>query len=283
MTLAPYLWILFTDLDGTLLDKETYEPGPARQALEKCRGAGIPVIFTSSKTKTEMEGYHQRFSVGPDCPFITENGGGVFFPAKGWEKPAGAEHQGRYWKVTLGAGHEAVLCVLKKALKDLGLTARLFSDMSLDEIVHMTGLPPAQAEQAVQREFDEPFWIADADASKLGLLEKKIEEKEMRLTRGGRCFHVHGASDKGTAVRYLQTCYRQARGPVRSAGIGDAANDLPLLRAVEAAYLVKGDDGNHDPDIPRDENILFLNGIGPAGFVQAVDDLLTHRIKSDIQ
>ena len=280
--MAPDLWILFTDLDGTLLDKETYEPGPARQALEKCRKSGIPVIFTSSKTKTEMELYHKKFSVDPDCPFITENGGGIFFPTKGWERPAGAEQKGNYWKVTLGAGHEAVIRVLKATLEDLELDARLFSDLSLDEVVHMTGLSPAQAEMARQREFDEPFWIDHADASKLRLLEKKVEQKDMRLTRGGRYFHLHGASDKGTAVTYLKTCYQQARGPIRSAGVGDAANDLPLLRSVEAAYLVKRNDGTHDPDIPRDENIRFLNGIGPSGFVQAVDDLLTHRIKSDV-
>ena len=98
----------------------------------------------------------------------------------------------------------------------------------------------------------------------------------MRLSRGGRCFHVHGASDKGRAAQYVRQRYEEAVGGVWAAAVGDAANDLPMFRVVERAYLVKRDDDSHDPDIPRGGNIRFLPGIGPFGFSQAVDDLLLY-------
>ena len=41
--------MIFTDLDGTLLDFESYQPGPAAAAVALCRQAGIPVIPATSK------------------------------------------------------------------------------------------------------------------------------------------------------------------------------------------------------------------------------------------
>lgn len=86
--------------------------------------------------------------------------------------------------------------------------------------------------------------------------------------------HVHGASDKGKAAQFLRECYEEAVGKVRAAAVGDAANDMPMFRVVDRAYLVKQADDSYDPDIPTDENIRLMSGVGPFGFSQAVDDLL---------
>jgi len=270
-------WILFTDLDGTLLDKETYEPGPSLRALERCRDADLPVVFCSSKTGAEIRLYHERYASHPGSPFIAENGGGVFFPLDFWSRPPGGEQKERFWKVTLGARHEEVLRVLVEAAGSAGASVRAFSGMSPEEISRRTRLSLEEARLAGRRDFDEPFWIdGNEDRETLAALGEAIEQAGMRLTRGGRCFHVHGASDKGRAVQYVRQRYEEAVGDVRAAAVGDAANDLPMFRAVDRAYLVKGDDNSHDPDIPRDGNIRFMQGVGPFGFSQAVDDLLLH-------
>lgn len=273
--MGDHRWILFTDLDGTLLDKETYEPGPSLGALGRCRDADLPVVFCSSKTGAEVRLYHERYASHPGSPFIAENGGGVFFPSEYWSKPPGGEQKERFWKVTLGARHEEVLGVLVEAAGGVGMSIRTFSGMPPEEISRRTGLSLEEARLAGQRDFDEPFWIdGDEDRETLAALGEAIEEGGMRLTRGGRCFHVHGASDKGRAVQYVRQRYEEAAGEVWAAAVGDAANDLPMFRVVDRAYLVKRDDNGHDPDIPRDGNIRFVSGVGPFGFSQAVDDLL---------
>ncbi|MBW2618114.1 MAG: HAD hydrolase family protein, partial [Deltaproteobacteria bacterium] len=43
-------WVVFTDLDGTLLDDQTYSYDEAAPALEKCRRLGAGVVLASSKT-----------------------------------------------------------------------------------------------------------------------------------------------------------------------------------------------------------------------------------------
>ncbi len=276
--MTDHRWILFTDLDGTLLDKETYDPGPSLAALEKCREAGIPVIFSSSKTGAEMRRIHDRYASHPAVPFIAENGGGVFLPLDHWEGPPGGERGERFWKVTLGARHEKVLGVLLGAAGRVGLRVRPLSEATPEEISRKTGLPRDEARRAGRRDFDEPFWIeGDPGRLEIAALEKQITEQGMRLTRGGRFFHVHGPSDKGKAARYLRERYEEeGLGKVLSAAVGDAANDLPMFRAADRAYLVKQAGGSYDPDIPREENLRFLAGAGPLGFCQAVDDLLEH-------
>jgi mannosyl-3-phosphoglycerate phosphatase family protein len=272
-------WILFADMDGTVLDPETYEPGPALEALEQCREAGVPVVLNSSKTRAEMAFFYERLPLLPGSPFVSENGGGVFLPSGYWERPAGAEASVGFWKIALGTPHRKLLPVLKKIVQRLRLDARLFSDLTPEEIAAMTGLPVEQAGLAREREFDEPFWVREGDLSCLDTLREELRKEGLRLSRGGRCLHVHGASDKGAAARYVAGLYREMMPvPVRSAGVGDAANDLPLLETVDRAYLVRRADGTLDPDIPPGRGIRPLPGSGPLGFRQAVEDLLGRAV-----
>jgi len=267
-------WALFADLDGTVLDKHSYEPGPALRALERCREAGVPVVFSSSKTRSEMLYYYNRFCTHETSPFISENGGGVFLPAAYWDQPPQAGREGDFWKVTLGAPYEKVKRILSEASREVGICLRSFSNMLPEEIASATGLSVDQAGLAMQREFDEPFWVDEKDFDKYEVLEQGIRQKGMQLTRGGRCFHIHGDSHKGKAVEYVKQLYLGLKPLLRFAAVGDAANDLPMFLAVERAYLVKGGEGNYDPDIPRKDHIRFLAGRGPSGFSQAVEDLL---------
>lgn len=273
-------WILFADLDGTFLDSETYEPGPSLKALAACGDEGIPVIFSSSKTGAEIEIYHRRYASRTGSPFIAENGGGVFLPADHWEKPPAGERKGRFWKVPLGARHEEVIRVLTEAASQAGVKIRTFSGMTPQEISLRTGLSLEEARLAGQRDFDEPFWVEEEDPGTLGALREAIESEGLRLTRGGRCFHVHGASDKGKAALYVRKQYEKKSGGVCTAAVGDAANDLPMFRAVDRAYLVKRADRTHDPDVPLEKNMQFVPGAGPAGFSQAVDDLV-ERVRAE--
>jgi HAD superfamily hydrolase (TIGR01484 family) len=69
--------IVFTDLDGTLLD-ESYSFAAAQPALRKTAELDIPLVLCSSKTRREIE--HYRKKLGNSHPFISENGGGIFIP-----------------------------------------------------------------------------------------------------------------------------------------------------------------------------------------------------------
>jgi hypothetical protein len=71
-------YVVFTDLDGTLLDHDTYGWEEALPALERCKRLLIPIVLVSSKTRAEMDQLRIKLSIS--APFISENGGGIFSP-----------------------------------------------------------------------------------------------------------------------------------------------------------------------------------------------------------
>lgn len=46
--------LLFTDLDGSLLDHHSYDWQPARAWLKRLKQLGVPVIPVTSKTRSEI-------------------------------------------------------------------------------------------------------------------------------------------------------------------------------------------------------------------------------------
>jgi len=66
-------WVIFSDLDGSFLNYDDYSSEEAKPALEKIRRREIPLILTTSKTRTEVE--FILGEMGLEEPFIIENGG----------------------------------------------------------------------------------------------------------------------------------------------------------------------------------------------------------------
>ena len=65
-------YIIFSDLDGTLLDHKTYTFDPALEALSIIKSRQIPLILSSSKTRAEIERIQSHLTLKD--PFIFENG-----------------------------------------------------------------------------------------------------------------------------------------------------------------------------------------------------------------
>ena len=100
--------LILTDLDGTLLDFETYRAGVARRGLSQLQACGIPVVFCSSKTREEQEWHRHELKVTD--PFIAENGAAIFVPC-GYFGPPGLEVSRRrgYEVMQLGRPREDIL------------------------------------------------------------------------------------------------------------------------------------------------------------------------------
>ena len=75
MTTRP---LIFTDIDGTLLDHFDYSFSDAIEVIEALNERHIPIIANTSKTFAEMEKLQQ--TIGFNSPFISENGAVVYIP-----------------------------------------------------------------------------------------------------------------------------------------------------------------------------------------------------------
>src|SRR5262245_19532019 len=70
--------LVITDLDGTLLDQQTYSYERCLPALDRLRARRIPVVMCSTKTSAEMLPLWRDLEL--DAPFICESGGAIYFP-----------------------------------------------------------------------------------------------------------------------------------------------------------------------------------------------------------
>ena len=261
--------VVFTDLDGSLLDHETYSYEKAHAALNLLRERRIPLVFTTSKTRPEVE--ILQAGMGIREPFIVENGAAVYFPDEyGGMRMHTGSHRPPYYVIQLGMPYPEIRKFIT-ALKP-HFNIRGFGDMSPDEVGRLTGLPPGQVSLAMQREFTEPF-ILDGE-SKIGDLEPLAERRGLKIVRGGRFYHLIGSEqDKGRAVQLAVSVFR-SRAPegLTTIGLGDAANDFPMLKCVDIPILIPHPDGTYeDVDLP---NLRKANRPGSRGWNEMVMELL---------
>lgn len=266
--------IVFSDLDGTLLDSRTYSYEPARPALAALAEAGIPLIFCTSKTRLETERW--RRALANVHPFIVENGGGIFVP-EGYFGPDVRydRHDGGYGVLEFGRPYPELRRALEEIRTATGLPLRGFGDMTVDEIAERCGFSRRDAELAAGRGYDEPFVGVEAD--QLSRVVREAGQRGFQVVSGGRFQHLVGGVDKGRAVRALRSLYETAFGPVRSVGLGDSANDEPMLRAVDLPILVRKPDGSHIGPVDL-AGLVIAPYAGPEGWRDAVLTLLRRGI-----
>ena len=272
--MTPY--IIFTDLDGTLLDHDTYDHSEANESLNYVRERGIPIIICSSKTRPEIE--HHRKVLRLKDPFIVENGAAVFVPKDTLDagNMAFAEIDD-YQVIELGTPYVKIKDFFTAIKEETSFRLLGFSEMSLDQAVELTGLNRDIAELAQQRDYSEPFLFLEDDA-KIPDLVHAAEKRGLRIVKGGRFYHLIGDSDKGKAVQIAKKLYQsEGRQPI-SIGLGDSPNDFPMLGNVDIPVLVKRKDGRYAP-WPITKEIVLAPDIGPRGWDRAVLDLLEHTFR----
>lgn len=228
--------LIFTDLDGTLLDRDTYSWEAARPALDRLRQQGVPWILVTSKTRAEVEFW--RRGLENEHPFIVENGGAAFVPLGYFPfAPLGGKRLGSYEVIEWGTPYEQLVADLEEASKTSRCGVRGFHEMTPEEVASLCSLPLEQAVLAKQREYDEPFVVLDPDRA--DALTAAIECRGCRSTRGGRFWHILGASDKALAVEVLSTLFEMVDSKVRTIGLGDGMNDASFLKVVKSPVLVR--------------------------------------------
>jgi len=262
--------LVFTDLDGTLQDHETYSYAEASEALELLRLCQIPLILCSSKTRAEIEPL--RAALKLRHPFICENGGALFIPTGYFTfRPEGARRLRNYEVVEFGADYAKLVETLRKISKQREIRVRGFSDMSPAELARDCGLSVREARLAKRREYDEPFRILDERPQSRPRLLGALRRRGLRCVRGGRYFHVTGATDKGLAVRTLKSLYEREWGAVRLMGLGDGLNDASLLREVDVPVIVRNPTAGFTGRLHRQVPAATLTrSAGPRGWNEAV-------------
>ncbi len=260
-------WLIFSDLDGTLLDHHDYSFEPARATLKALQEQAVPVILNTSKTFAEL--LDLRVAFNNQHPFIVENGAAIYIP-KGYFDECVEDG----WEIIeLGMQRERLLAWLNKECQDLKTHYLGFSEMSEAEVMAKTGLDHAGAKAAMQRAYSEPMeWLGD-DHSKSVFIER-AQNNGLQVLKGGRFLHLQGVCDKGAALARLLSIYcltHNKRYQVLAAG--DSHNDLAMLNLADRAVVVRSP--VHAPlECAESVHADITDAEGPSGWARSIQKII---------
>ncbi|WP_075878895.1 HAD-IIB family hydrolase [Vreelandella massiliensis] len=269
---SPPARLLFTDLDGSLLDHHSYDWSPAIPWLSRLKAQSVPVIPVTSKTRSEI--LPLRVALGLEsAPFIAENGAVVGLPSD-WCHARLDRQLGRDGLAiqTLGVDIGFIrqrLNVWRGRLADTpGMAFTTMSEMTLEALCTFTGLPELEARLARLREGSEPLVWEGSDAG-LDALRQGLDGDGLQLVRGGRFWHVTGHSHKGSAVQWLIERFASLRGVApQTLALGDGPNDVAMLEAVDQAVVIRGFHGFEVA--PQQAALYRTEATGPSGWAEGV-------------
>jgi len=234
--------------------------------LESLRQQRIPLIFCTSKTRSEVKAL--RRAMGNTHPFIVENGGAIVIPAGYFPEIATLGNQSRAYTLILGRPYDELVREMRRIAQELDVTIRGFHQMTDEEVARDTGLSPREAHMARQRETGEPFRFARASRSAIRAFLRRAQERGYTVQRGGRFWHFTGSCDKGLAMSVLIGFYRMAwQTRIFTIALGDSGNDLTMLRLVDRSILIPRVDGTFDQEVIKAmPGIARANKPGPQGW-----------------
>ncbi|KXI27729.1 HAD-IIB family hydrolase [Paraglaciecola hydrolytica] len=265
--------LIFTDLDGTLLDHDDYSFAAAQVMLNKLAQRKIPVIPNTSKTRAEV--FKLRQAMALQGPFIVENGAAVYMPTDFLpEQAADTQEIDGYWCKTFAPPRSQWIDLLDALQAQYGDLFRHFAAMSIEQVMAATGLNAADAQLAKQREFGEPLeWLGTA-TQKISFI-KTLQELGANPVEGGRFMHLKGDTDKGLAMQWLiEQCQQQL--PEHnwvSIALGDGQNDVSMLQMADYPVRIVSP-VNPLPVLNNNKPVITSTLSGPAGWAECLESLL---------
>lgn len=269
--------LIFTDLDGTLLDHHNYEFQPAVPILHLLEEAHIPVIPVTSKTRAEL--LSLRKALDNQHPFVVENGAAVFIPKTFFKnQPKGTEEVEDFWVQSFAPPRSYWLDLLERLSEQFPGAFNYFSKMGVEGIQKHTGLSKESAELANQREYSEPIlWTGDEETK--NQFRDVLLEAGIWIVEGGRFLHLSNGCDKGKALNWLKGLYqaRSEEKPVFTLALGDSHNDVTMLEASDQPIVIRSPT-RHPPHLRTDQSVIHSHLPGPEGWADTVSRFLGFRV-----
>ncbi|MDF1584207.1 MAG: HAD-IIB family hydrolase [Methyloprofundus sp.] len=257
-------WMIFTDLDNTLLDHHTYSFELALPALDKIRQLAIPLIINSSKTYAEIKDLRRQLL--NNWAFSVENGAAVFLPQSNL-----SGYDNTMEQIILGVPRDTILKVLHHLRTQKNFCFKGFADYSVAELIQETGLSQAQAEQAKQRLASEPIKWLDSQENFL-LFEQALKTQGLQLVQGGRFLHIMGHNDKGQAMAWIVNKFNSQQ-DLHTIALGDSQNDYNMLELADYSAVIRKLDGSHLQLNKSANQVIYTQHSAPLGWQEAIDKL----------
>lgn len=248
--LRPRQIIIFSDIDGTILEGSSFEK--SKPSLQEMAEKKVPLVFVTSKTAAEVEDLKKEMAdqgIEINHPYVVENGGGIFVPKNYFSfsleeiKPEGSEIrivEDGYWLTFGQADYEQLREELRAIATAAGAEIVGFGNWTDEELAKDSGLNLNQAHLAKIRQFDEPFKILIGQPEIANQMASRIRAAGYEYHQGGVYHHISTPQDKKRAVEALMAFYRKQFEQAYFVGLGDAPADESFVSICDTGKIVSG-------------------------------------------
>ena len=251
--------LIFTDLDGSLLDRDTFKFDKILQYIKDLISKGIFIIPNSSKTKNEIDSFNKELD--EDLPFIVENGAAIYnlnlinasFPEK----------------ISLSREISEILDIFNnKISKKYKSKCKFIKNLTSDKQLQIFGQSKEKVKLSMKREYSIPLLYDGSKAEKVDLI-KSVNNAGLSLHEGGRLINLCDKISKSQAMKHVVKIFKKiSKEKLITIGVGDNFNDLDMLKNSDIPCLVFND--KFTMEKINIDNCLVSKNPAPEGWEEVV-------------
>ena len=250
--------LIFTDLDGSLLHRETFKFDEIKDYLMELISKGILIIPNSSKTEKEILEFN--YELGSNLPYISENGAAI--------NGLDLFNSDLPKELILSREKDDILKIFKNIVPlNLQNKCKWLSEMDEKSQSLILGLKYQKLKSALDRKFTVPF-IFNGTKNEKKKLAKIIKNKGLYLQEGGRVIHLTDKVNKAKALQVFVRFFKKNNRNVKTIAVGDNYNDLDMLKTSDLPCLVFND--KFTLDEIHINNLIITNKPSPEGWADVI-------------
>ncbi len=257
-----YKILIFTDLDGSLLHRDTFKFDEIKDYLKQLISKGIFIIPNTSKTEKEILEFNNE--LGSSLPYISENGSAI--------NGLDLLNSNLPKELILSREKDSLIKIFRELVPvNLQNKCKWLSEMDRKKQSLIFGLENDKLKMALDRKYTIPF-LFEGNKSERNELSKIVKNKGLALQEGGRVINLTDKVNKAKALQVFVRFFKKNNKNVKTIAVGDNYNDLDMLKTSEFPCLVFNDKFTLD-EIPI-KNLITTNKPSPEGWADVIKKAL---------
>ena len=254
--------LIFTDLDGSILDRDTFKFDQIKQYMKKVLNSGILIIPNSSKTESEIVEFNQE--LGENLAYISENGSVI--------NGLNILNSNFPDKIILSREKEELIEIFKKNVpENLQNKCKFISNLNKKNQMGIFSLSDNKLKNALKRKYTAPFLLEGGKSERIELL-KILKKKSLTLQEGGRVINLCDNVNKVKSMKKILKIYKKIQSNIKVIAVGDNYNDLDMLKNCDLPCLVFNDQFKEDQI--NIDNLIISNRPSPDGWADVIKKAL---------
>lgn len=255
--------IIFTDLDGSLLNHSSFKFDEIKNYIRDCLKKGIKIIPNTSKTALEIEDFINKLNY--KVPFISENGSTIHnLNIYNSDLPG---------QIKLARSKDEIQGIINKNFGNKQLSSCNFlDDMKTSEQSKVLGLSNINLQTALKRKNTVLLDFKGSEIEKKNL-KSFCKELGLSFNEGSRVVSIGDKVDKASAMKKVLDLLSNLEEfkNIYTIGVGDSLNDLEMLNNVQFPCLIKN---KNNKNLIINENYTISSVEAPHGWPEVVKMVL---------